>query len=142
MIKKFKQFALNKARGQFGDMDRNFIDEYSDLAHKCLMANIDIIKYFGGEVEVKGDDIVRVYAGEDDHSRINRVYVESYVVKQNSEKDFPVIDPFKNDNDEYLVVIDEDGNEINFDPGSILMEDVFYINDYLSDYFKRNRNKK
>ena len=28
MIKKFEQFALNEARGQFGDLDRNFIDEY------------------------------------------------------------------------------------------------------------------
>ena len=142
MIKKFEQFALNEARGQFGDLDRNFIDEYSGLEHECLMANIDIVKYFGGEVEAREDDVVRVYASENDHSRINTVYVDFYTIKQNSEEDFPVLEPFKNDNGEYFVAIDEDGNEINFDPGFVPMYDIFRINDYLSNYFKRNRNKK
>lgn len=145
MIKKFEQFALNEAQSQFGNLDRNFFGEYIDLEHECLMANIDIVKYFGGEVETRvGGSTVNVYANVNDLNdhRINRVNIYSYAVRQNSEEDFPVSEPYKNDNGEYFVAIDEDGNEINFDVEEVPMYQIFYINEYLSNYFKRNRNKK
>ena len=141
MIKTFEQFALNESQSQFGDLDRRFLDEYTDLESECLMTNIDIVKYFGGEVEAGEHDILYVYESIKDH-RTNRVDIYSYAVKQNSEEDFPVLEPYKNDNGEYFVAIDGDGNEINFDVEQIPMHQIFYINDYLSDYFRQNRNKK
>ena len=142
MIKKFEQFALNEAQGQFDNLDRHFNDEYIDLEHECLMANIDIVKYFGGEIPAdKYYKTINVYAGLNDH-RINQVNIYSYAVKQNSKEDFPVLDPYKNDNGEYFVAIDENGNEINFDTEIVPMNQIFWINDYLSYYFKRNKNKK
>ena len=145
MIKTFEQFALNEAQSQFGNLDRDFFGEYIDLEHECLMANIDIVKYFGGEVETRvGGSTIDVYANVNDLSdyRINRVNIYSYAVRQNSKEDFPVSEPYKNDNGEYFVAIGEDGNEINFDVEEVPMHQIFHINDYLSHYFKRNRNKK
>jgi hypothetical protein len=141
MIKTFEEFTLNEAQGQFGDLDKNFYDKYIDIEHDCLMSNIDIVKYFGGKVPARENDTVRVYASKD-HSRINTVYVDFYTVKQNSEEDFPVLDPYKNDNGEYFVAIDKDGNEINFDPEIVPMSELFFISDYLNSYYLRNRNKK
>lgn len=141
MIKTFEQFSLNEAQGQFGDLDRNFFDEYIEIENDCLIANIDIVKYFGGEIPAGESETVKVYTDKK-HSGIKTVYVDFYTVKQNSEEDFPVLEPYKNDNGEYFVAIDKDGNEINFDVEEVPMDQIFQINDYLSNYFKRNRNKK
>ena len=142
MIKKFEQFTnahLNETKGRYINLDRNFIDEYTELVQECQMTNIDIVKYLGGQVEVSSHHpfpvSILIYKNSgNEHGIMNleRVKIDSFIVKQNFKSDFPVLDIDKNSDGEYLVAIDTNGNEINIGIETCPEFQVFSINDLLT----------
>ena len=144
MIKKFEQFTnarLNEMKGQYGNLDRSFIEEYTELSKDCLMTNIDIVKHLGGQIDVSSvglyPETILIYKNSGNkHGIMNleRVNIDSFIVKQNSESDFPVLDIDKNEDGEYLVAIDTNGNEINIGVETCPEFHFFSINDLLTSY--------
>lgn len=144
MIKKFEQFTnarLNEMKGQYGNLDRSFIEEYTELSQECQMTNINIVKHLGGQIKVSSNhsypESILIYKNSgNEHGIMNleRVKIDSFIVKQNSKSDFPVLDIDKNEDGEYLVAIDTNGNEINIGIETCPEFQVFSINDLLTSY--------
>ncbi len=144
MIKSFEQFTdahLNESKSQYDGLDRSFIEEYTELSQECLMTNIDIVKHLGGQIDVSSNgsdpESILIYKNSgNEHGIMNleRVKINSFIVKENFKRDFPVLDIDKNFDDEYLVAIDTKGNEINIGVETCPYFQYFSINDLLRTY--------
>lgn len=148
MIKNFEQF-LNESVKRYQNADNDYFEEYIDLSERCMLANIEFIKYrYDGHADFKEPLKLKFYDGgnyNDKYIKIRQenvvsIYVDNDIKKAEEMLGGELTD--KNKKGEFLIAVTEDDEHIVLDRAITIQWDcVFNINSNL-EYIEYKHSKE